>query len=934
MKKVLSLLLAMVLVVGLLPMGAFAEGEDTPVTERSQATTQPPAATGANKETPSAEKDVEAPAGSNVIPADGKKEGENSSDVKKGEEASKNTEVDKEENREEEEKQNPKARGAARNTGGEEGGGDKNGSNSVKTPIDLSGATNLTKVYDGTNTIDIPSSASSSIAQGDSITLTATLDSADAGARSITAVTISGNDANKYTVSGYENLTVNITKATCKTVAGGVTRTVTAYKNVPDQTVEFLVSEWVQDFKQDPNHQMIIESYGPQDSSDISSILKVDTGTATTSGNTVTLKLNEKFNAFAKSSVTFKFTFKNYTDAEVTVNFEAEELTYIVAYDLNGGEGTQPVSVGVSSYAQEVTLDAGTGLTRTKYTFKGWNTKADGTGTQYAAGATVSRLTKTSGANVILYAQWKPTEEQKPDVKEGDIITMLGENGIKATYIKYDSDTKKEYSLSDMTGYTYEISGNDVDGYQLTITMTEAAWKSKETDVANSKGFADSGGIWKLYPTDDKPYAQTVVFDYTIPTTEEDDKGGETATSPFTYASGSLTIYMNQYFTVTYQMKSTDNALIGMYGKSVQCSVAKGEKVPEFKASEEVYTTGVTGYTFLGWVLEGSADIVEKPWENQTVTQNLTYTGQWKQHKFTITFDKGATDATGTMESMRVTYGDGASQKLPASTFQRSGYVFKNWRLKDTDRYYEDGAFASTICDQDDGTVTLVAQWEKAVDHVDFSLSGYDIGKAANQSKVTTQTKHVNYGGAYGTDFWISTREDGSKPLAADQFAVDTTYYLFVSFTLEEGYADGGLTTKTVQLDGRDATTLTPPKEEGVKYTAVFQLPTIRKITVEVGKNGSMDPGKDFYAKDGDEITFKVTPNSGYVCSAFKVDGKTQSSHTLTVSKSHTVKVQFAKESKRDTSNPKTGDGIFLPTTAMLLSAMAICAIVPRRKRR
>ena len=41
-------------------------------------------------------------------------------------------------------------------------------------------------------------------------------------------------------------------------------------------------------------------------------------------------------------------------------------------------------------------------LTKTGYTFEGWNTEADGSGTEYVAGATLAMGT----ANVTLYAQW------------------------------------------------------------------------------------------------------------------------------------------------------------------------------------------------------------------------------------------------------------------------------------------------------------------------------------------------------------------------------------------------------------------------------------------------------------------------------------------------------------------------------------------------
>jgi len=44
---------------------------------------------------------------------------------------------------------------------------------------------------------------------------------------------------------------------------------------------------------------------------------------------------------------------------------------------------------------------------RTGYTFKGWNTKADGSGKAYANKASVKNLTQKSGGTVTLYAQWE-----------------------------------------------------------------------------------------------------------------------------------------------------------------------------------------------------------------------------------------------------------------------------------------------------------------------------------------------------------------------------------------------------------------------------------------------------------------------------------------------------------------------------------------------
>lgn len=75
--------------------------------------------------------------------------------------------------------------------------------------------------------------------------------------------------------------------------------------------------------------------------------------------------------------------------------------TYAVTYNANGGSGTTDSQT--KTYGQSLTLRAN-GFTRTGYAFQHWNTKADGTGTSYAAGASY-----TANAAVTLYAIWLAT---------------------------------------------------------------------------------------------------------------------------------------------------------------------------------------------------------------------------------------------------------------------------------------------------------------------------------------------------------------------------------------------------------------------------------------------------------------------------------------------------------------------------------------------
>ena len=70
--------------------------------------------------------------------------------------------------------------------------------------------------------------------------------------------------------------------------------------------------------------------------------------------------------------------------------------THTVTFDANGGSGT--MSPQTASSPTALTLNT---FTRTAYSFSGWNTAADGSGTPYADGATYD-----FSADIILYAQW------------------------------------------------------------------------------------------------------------------------------------------------------------------------------------------------------------------------------------------------------------------------------------------------------------------------------------------------------------------------------------------------------------------------------------------------------------------------------------------------------------------------------------------------
>ena len=80
----------------------------------------------------------------------------------------------------------------------------------------------------------------------------------------------------------------------------------------------------------------------------------------------------------------------------------AAPVTYSVAYSANGSSSGTAPTAQTKAQGTSQTLAANTGsLVSTLRSFAGWNTAADGTGTDYAAGGTYS-----TDAALALFAKW------------------------------------------------------------------------------------------------------------------------------------------------------------------------------------------------------------------------------------------------------------------------------------------------------------------------------------------------------------------------------------------------------------------------------------------------------------------------------------------------------------------------------------------------
>lgn len=122
----------------------------------------------------------------------------------------------------------------------------------------------------------------------------------------------------------------------------------------------------------------------------------------------------------------------------------------IISYDANGGTGAP--SAQVKTYGTNLTLQSGT-PTRTGYTFAGWNTARDGSGTNYAAGGTYS-----SNAAATLYAKWTKNPEA-PTISSLTVVRSNagGNPSDDGTYCKVTA--KWSVDTANVSGNTGAVTG-------------------------------------------------------------------------------------------------------------------------------------------------------------------------------------------------------------------------------------------------------------------------------------------------------------------------------------------------------------------------------------------------------------------------------------------------------------------------------------------
>lgn len=237
--------------------------------------------------------------------------------------------------------------------------------------------------------------------------------------------------------------------------------------------------------------------------------------------------------------------------------------TYSVSFNANDGTGAP--SSQTKAWGDTLTLST-TVPTRTGYTFSGWNTSADGTGTLYASGASY-----TANESATLYAQWTlntyavtydangGSGSVSGQTKEYDVPLTLASSGYTRTYYTLDG-----WATSASGAVAYELGASYTGNAALALY---AHWKVNVPEAPSSVSASRNSDAkatvsWTRGTGADTTYTRIYV--------ERSTDGGEYA--ELGYVAGTATSYsdtsISENHSYTYRVRAWNSTGYSAYGSS------------------------------------------------------------------------------------------------------------------------------------------------------------------------------------------------------------------------------------------------------------------------------------------------------------------------------------------------------------------------------
>jgi len=573
-------------------------------------------------------------------------------------------------------------------------------------------------------------------------------------------------------------------------------------------------------------------------------------------------------------------------DADETLFlFYENKTTYTLNYNANGGSGAPGTQTQTNNKSFTI---SSTKPTRAGFTFLGWSTSSTAASPSYYAGGTIN----VNGTSTTLYAVWEKQAQQYSyqliyNVNSTDGSGGPGQQSATTTETSHTFSVSPQEPTRDgyiFQGWSTSKGDNNTvdyiadDGYTLYSTNPKgrlyAVWEkvpeqkfsytitwyyTKNGDTANTQtGGKNLAGAMapvkpieipetKEYNGDTYEYVKTLLngAEITRPTSGyqfevESDKPNQ------------LDIYYElntkpvepepETCTVTY----TDGVAEETVFEDQSTTVNKNAQTPAFNG-----TPTRDGYTFTGW----------DPEVADTVTDNVTYTAQWKKNDpepvkpdpetFTVTYTDGVAEET-VFEDQSTIVDKDAQTPAFNGTPTRDGYTFTGWSPE----------VADTVTDN----VTYTAQWT-------------EIPKPVEKVTVTWKNGY---------------NDDPVKTEQVDKGITTVSEDLYPEVPTRPGYTFDKWSEPVVDADGNISITATwtknpdPTRTIALRYNGngaeQSSVPGTQYATVKVGASCQFT------------VSSRIPARDGYTFAGWSDGTKTyQPEDKITVSSNTTLTAQWAE---------------------------------------
>ena len=529
-----------------------------------------------------------------------------------------------------------------------------------------------------------------------------------------------------------------------------------------------------------------------------------------------------------------------------------------ITFNANGGTGEMAALMANPGYDKQLSSNT---FTREGYTFTGWNTKADGTGTGYADGATVKFDVDTT-----LYAQWTQNPVITFDANGGKGImgTQTVNPGVSAalpanTFTRADYDFTGWNTAKDGTGKAYADKANITTNENVTLYAQWALhkyhvrWLNWDDSVLQEGDYTCEDWAawddWNNAPPS-RPEDENYTYKFLNSWTPYDKTKDGWGFYPHEDVDFRAAFKSYKKLTVTFDAN-------GGNGTMDTVKIANGYSGEYYTLPDECGFTR-EGYVFDGWLITGTvgynaSDPIElhnKKWEEESLLafSDLSLKASWKHA------DGWFTDVNG-----KQYYKDGKLQKT-------------GWTKIDGQTYYLDPetGYAAT------GIATLIPNEATEAARCVFDANGVFQSDVTGVYSVGNDTYWLNSG--------IIEEEAGLKRVVKENGEVNY-YYFAVQKNLDERE---GLTlsaaVKSTVLNGKDCWL---HKTNGLalpEWGYYFDENGVILHDEDTSKNGILKDGEDLYyyvdgikapagmIKIGDDYYYanskgKLIVNQTYYCS-------------------------------------------------------------------